>query len=93
MTIYDTAFGGLVSVTNNATLLSTLSKTSETTRNIGPTSVDVTTYILATRAPPLVSMTMELGTIPGTSVQFAVYVSQKMTDGSTSVLQVTSLTR
>jgi hypothetical protein len=90
---YTSAFGELVSVTDNATLLSHLSKTSESTMSIGPTQMDVTTYVLAVRSPPYSSMTVRIATIPGTNVTLAVYVNAKLTDGSTSLIQVTSLTR
>jgi hypothetical protein len=90
---YTSAFGDLVSVTNNATLLSHLIKTSEATMSIGPTQMDVTTYVLTVRSAPYSSMTVRIATIPGTNVTLAVYVNAKLTDGSTSLIQVTSLTR
>jgi hypothetical protein len=93
MVTYTSEFGTLVSVTNNATLLSTLTKSSETTMSIGPTQMNVTTYVLPARTSQYSSMTVKIGTIPGTDVQLAVYVSEKAHDGSTSTIQVTSLTR
>jgi len=93
MVPYTSSFGGLVSITNNSTLLSLLTKTSEATTSIGPTQMDVTTYVLEARSPPYSSLTVKIATIPGTNVQFVVYVNEKVSDGSTSLLQVTSLTR
>jgi hypothetical protein len=93
MVPYTSSFGGLVSITNNSTLLSLLTKTAEATTSIGPTQMDVTTYVLEARSPPYSSLTVKIATIPGTNVQFVVYVNEKVSDGSTSLLQVTSLTR
>jgi len=93
MVPYNSAFGALVSITGNSTLLSFMSKTSEATTGIGPTQMDVSTYVLAVPTPPYSRLTVKMATIPGTDVQFAVYVNQKTTDGSTSLLQVTSLSR
>ena len=90
---YTNAFGGIVSITDNKTLLSRLSVASQGLTSIGPTQMDVTTYVLAARSPPYSSMTVRIATIPGTNVQLAVYVSEKVTDGSTSLVQVTNLTR
>jgi hypothetical protein len=90
---YTSAFEGLVSITDNNTLLSRLSLSSQGLTSIGPTQMDIATYVLAARSPPYSSMTVRIATIPGTNVQLVVYVSQKVTDGSTSLVQVTSLTR
>jgi len=93
VTIYSGAFVGLVSMANNATLLSLLSKTSEGLTSIGPTQMDVTTYVLSGHSPPYSSLTLRLATIPGTDATLASYVDEKATDGATSILQITSLTR
>jgi len=90
---YINDFGYLMSLANNATLISLLSKSSESTTSIGPTQLDVTTYLLESRFAPYSSMTLRIATIPGTNVQLAVYVNAKETDKSTILLQVTSLTR
>lgn len=90
---YVNDFGYLVSLANNATLISLLSKTSEATTSIGPTQMDVTTYLLESRFAPYTKMTLQIATLPGTNAQLAVYVSAKETDQSTILLQVTSLTR
>jgi hypothetical protein len=90
---YTSSFGGLVSITDNATLLSSLTKTSEATMSIGPTQMDVTTYVLPGRTSVYSSLTVKIGTIPGTNVTLAVSVNAKTRDGSTSLLQVTSLSR
>jgi hypothetical protein len=91
--IYTNAFGGLVSLTDNSTLLSLLSTTSQGVASIGPTQMDVTSYMLIGRSTPYSSLALRIATIPGTSVQLAVYVNEKITDGSTSLVQVTSLMR
>jgi hypothetical protein len=90
---YTSSFGGLVMITNNATLLSLLTKTSEATMSIGPTQMDVTTYVLSGRTSQYSSLTAKIATIPGTDVQFAVYLNEKIRDGSTTLIEVTSLTR
>jgi hypothetical protein len=90
---YFNDFGYIVSLANNATLISLLSKTSEATTSFGPTQMDVTTYLLESRFAPYTKMTLQIATIPGTNAQVAVYVNAKESDGSTILLQVTSLTR
>ncbi len=90
---YINDFGYVTSLASNATLISLLSKSSESTTNIGPTQLDVKTYQLESRFAPYSSMTLRLATIPGTDVQLAVYVNAQETDKSTILLQVTSLTR
>ena len=91
--IYTSTLGGLVATTDNSTLLSLLTKTSETTRSIGLIQMDVTSYQLVGRVSLYSSLTVEIGTIPGTDVQLAVYVNEKTTTGSTAFFDVTSLTR
>jgi hypothetical protein len=90
---YTSAYGLIPEISDNATLLSLLSKTSETTTSIGPTTMNVTTYSLAAPTGVYTSLTVKYATIPGTNVQLAVYVSEETTDGSTSTIQVTSLTK
>ncbi len=90
---YVNDFGYIVSLANNATLISLLSKTSEATTSIGSTQMDVTTYLLESRFAPYTKMTLQIATIPGTNAQVAVYVNAKETDQSTIFLQVTSLSR
>ena len=93
ITIYSNAFGTLASIGDNATLLSLLSKTSEVLTSIGPTQMDVTTYVLSGRSYPYSHLTLQFATIPGTDVQLVTYVDEKTVDGSTTILQVTSMTR
>lgn len=93
ITNYDSTFGALVAITNNATLLARLGKTSTVLTSIGPTQMDVTTYVMGGRFAPYSSLTIQIGTIPGTNVQLATELNEKTTDGVTSVVQVTSLTR
>ncbi|MDA4116426.1 MAG: hypothetical protein OK442_07725 [Thaumarchaeota archaeon] len=90
---YTQSFGALVSISNNSTLLSLLTKTSEVLTSIGPTDMDVTTYLLPGRSYPYAALTLKLATIPGTTAEFATYLDEKTTDGSSTTLQVTSLTR
>lgn len=90
---YVNDFGYIVSLANNATLISLLSKTSESTTSIGGTQMDVTTYLLESRFAPYTKMTLQIAAIPGTNAQIAVYVNAKESDQSTIFLQVTSLTR
>jgi hypothetical protein len=91
--IYTSGFGTIPALTNNATLLSMLSKTSENTTSLGPTELDVATYHLAGPTSQFKSVTMQIATIPGTSVRFAVYIDQKATDGSETTIQVQSVTK
>jgi hypothetical protein len=93
ITTYSGVFGGLVTTTNNATLLSHLSKTSEVLTSIGPTQMNVTTYVLNGKSYPYLHLTLELATIPGTDVQLVTYLDEKTYDGTTTVFQVTSMTR
>ena len=93
ITSYSGAFGGLVAFANNATLLSHLSKTSEVLTSIGPTQMDVTTYMLSGRSYPYLHLTLQLATIPGTDVQLVTYLDENTYDGSTTVVQVMSMTR
>ena len=93
ITTYSGAFGALVSIGNNATLLSLLGKTSEDQTSIGSTKMDVSTYVLAGRSYPYSSLTLKLATIPGTDVQLITYIDEKSFQGATSLIQVTSLTR
>ena len=79
--------------TNDATLLSLLSKSSEVLTSIGPTQMDVTTYVLSGPSYPYLHLTLQLATIPGTGVQLLTYLDEKRYDGSTTVVQVTSMTR
>jgi hypothetical protein len=80
-------------ITNNATLLSMLSKTAENMTSIGPTQVDLTTYSLAVPTAPYNSITVRYATLPGTSVRLAVYLHEKMNDGTDTTIQVLSLTK
>jgi hypothetical protein len=91
--IYINAFGPLATTTSNATLLSLLSKTSEVLTKIGPTQMDVTTYVLPGRSYPYSSLTVKLATLPGTDVQLTSYFDEKTTDGTTTLLQIDSMTR
>jgi hypothetical protein len=93
ITTYTQSFGALVSINNNSTLLSLLTKTSEVTTSVGPTKMDVTTYLLPGRSYPYSSLTLKLATIPGTTVELPTYLDEKTSDGTTTILQVTSLTR
>lgn len=90
---YVNAFYALISVTNNATLFSHLTETTQTTKSIGPTKADVTTYVMQTRTRSISKATAEVATIPGTNIEMAVYLYEKLSDGSTYVFQVSSLTR
>jgi hypothetical protein len=92
VTTYTNLFGFIPTITTNATLLSLLSKSSETTTSIGPTNADVTTYELAAPTPSYSSMTLKLATIPSKNVELAVYFYLKTHDKSTTLIEVTSLT-
>jgi hypothetical protein len=93
ITTYTGLFGSLVSVTDNDTLLSLLSKTSDGTAKIGATQMDVSTYMLYGRLYPYSSLTLKVATIPGTSVQLVTYLDEATAAGTSSLLRVTSLTR
>ena len=90
---FTSAFSAITTVTNNATLLSSLSKTSQNATSIGPTRLDVTTYHLAVPAPPYKSITAKYATIPGTYQRLAVYLDEKMTDGTEKTFQILSLAK
>ena len=90
---YTTAFSVITAITNNSTLLSFLSKTSENTTTIGSTQLDVATYHLAVPTPPYKTITVEYATIPGTNQKLAVYLDEKTIDGAETTVQVLSLTK
>ncbi len=90
---YVTAFTLIPTITNNATLLSILSKTGDNTTSIGPTQVGLTTYSLAVPTAPYTSLTVRFATIPGTSERIAVYLHEKTNDGTDTTIQVSSVTK
>jgi hypothetical protein len=90
---YTTAFSIVTDTSNNATLLSLLSKTTENTTSIGGTQLNAATYHLAVPSPPFKTITAEYATIPGTHQRLAVYLDEKMTDGTRKTFQVLSLTK
>ena len=65
-------FGLIPTVTNNATLLSMLSQTSQNTTMIGSVSVALSVYHLAVPTSTFKTITAEYATIPGTSQQMLV---------------------
>jgi len=91
MSSYINDFSIVPAVTNNATLFSMLSKTSQNSTTIGTTQVDVATYSLAVPNPPYKSITVMYATITGTSVKLAVYFHQKTDDGTDTLMQILSL--
>ncbi len=90
---YTTAFGLLTTISNNATLLSMLSKSSESTMTIGPTQLDATTYQLPVPTPPYKTITVKYVTIPGTYQRLAVYLDEKTTNGAETTVEVLSITK
>jgi hypothetical protein len=90
---YTTAFGLIPVITNNATLTSMLSKTSENTTSVGPTQLDVTTYHLTAPQAPYKSIIAQYATIPGTNVRFVIYLDEKTTDLTDTTVHVTSITK
>jgi len=91
MSSYLNDFALVAAITNNSTLLATLSKSSQNTTSIGPTQVDLATYSLAVPSPPYKSITVRYATIPGTSAKVAVYLHEKTDDGTETTMQVLSL--
>lgn len=89
---YSNLFGVIPTVTNNATLFSMLTKYSEGGASIGPTSADVTTYVLSTPSQAYSSLTVKVATVPAKNVVLATYVFAKAHDGSTELIEVTSIT-
>jgi hypothetical protein len=88
---YTSAFSAVTEVTNNATLLSLVSKTAQNTTSIGPTSLAVSTYKLKAATAEYRQLTVEYATIPGTVQKLAVYVGETAPGGIQSSLQVLSL--
>jgi hypothetical protein len=88
---YTSAFLAVTEITNNATLLSLVSKTAQNTTSIGPTTLAVSTYKLKAATAEYRQVTVEYATIPGTSQKLAVYLSETSPDGVQSSLQVLSL--
>jgi hypothetical protein len=90
---YTVGFGLIPAITNNATLLSMLSKTTANTTRIGPTQLDVTTYHLAAPTSLYKSITVQYATIPGTNLRLVVYLDEKTISGIETTIQITSLTK
>jgi hypothetical protein len=86
---YIMTFSFILAIADNATLLSHMSQTSVGTVSIGHTQLSVTTYSLTAPSGPYSSLTVEYATIPGTSTKIAVSLSEKATDGSTVLAQIT----
>jgi hypothetical protein len=94
---YTSAFAIIPTITNNSTLLSLLSKTSETTTSIGPARADVTTYTLGAETATYANITARYaavvpGVVHGTTVELAVYLDEILRNRSTTLIQVTSIT-
>jgi hypothetical protein len=90
---YVTAVTLIPAITNNATLLSMLSKTSQNSTSIGPTQVDLATYSLAVPSDPYKLLTVRYATVTGTSERIAVYLHEKTSDGTDTTIQVLSITK
>jgi hypothetical protein len=88
---YTSAFSAVTTITNNATLLSLLTRTSQNTTSIGPTTLAVTTYQLKQATAEYKQLTVEYATIPGTSQKLAVYLDETLDGGVQSSLQVLSV--
>jgi hypothetical protein len=87
------AMAFVTTFSNNATLFSLLSKTTDSTMTIGATQMVVTTYTMATPVSGLTKFTIKFGTIPGTNIKIAVYLDEETSDLMESVVEVTSLTK
>lgn len=93
LTSYTNTFELLQTITTNSTLLSMLSKSTSGGGQIGSVSVDETTYVLGVATGSYTAITAKYATVPGTNIAMAVYLSEKMSDGSSTEIEVTSLTR
>jgi hypothetical protein len=91
--LYISAFSLISGLSNNSTLLSVLTKTSQNTTSFGPTKLDVTTYSLTTPVAAFTSITVKFATIPGTNTRIAVYFDERTTDSFENTYQVISLTK
>lgn len=89
---YTGEFALIPTITNNATLLSILTKSSTATVSIGPTQANETTYVLAVPTPAYSSVTAKYATIPGTGVEMAVYLYERTHTGDTNIVVVRSVT-
>ncbi len=90
---YTSAFGVIPAISNNATLLSMLSQSTENATMIGSTQLNVTTYHLPVPTPEYKSITAKYAAIPGTNLKILVYLDQKATDGTETIIQVQSVTK
>jgi hypothetical protein len=90
---YANAFYGIISVTNNATLNALLTKTTQTGTSIGSTKINLATYTLEQRTSSISKVTEKVASIPGTNIVMMVYLNEKLSDGSTYIFQVTSLSQ
>lgn len=90
-TTYANLFGVIPSLTDNATLFSTLTKYSEGAANVGPTQADVITYNLASHSATYSEITVKVATVAANNVKLVVYLYTKTHDGATQLIKVTSL--
>lgn len=91
--IYVATFSIITGVSNNSTLLSLLSKTSQAATTIGSTALDVATYALKAPTPPYTNVTVKYASIPGTNLRFAVYFDENTSDLTETTVQVLSITK
>jgi hypothetical protein len=89
--LYTSAFSAVTQITNNATLLSLVTKTSQNQSSFGPTTLTVSTYKLKAATSEYRQLNLEYATIPGTFQRLAVYLGETSPDGVQSSLQVLSL--
>jgi hypothetical protein len=89
---YTSTFGLIPALSNNASLLSMLSKTTENTTSIGPMQLKVATYQLPAPTSQYKTFTVQYATIPGTDLRFVVYLHEKTSDGAETTIQVQSIT-
>ncbi len=86
-------YGYLVDTSNNATLLSMLSLSTQNSTTIGQTTLNITTYRLAVPNASYKHVTLQLAAIPGTEQRLAIYLDVKTTDQAEITMAVNSIAR
>jgi len=91
--LYTSIVSGTSAISNNATLISLLSRTAQNTTTIGSVQLSTTTYSLPKALAPYDAFTIRLATIPGTNTTFTVYFDIATSDQLETVFQVLTLTK
>ena len=87
------ALGLVTAVSNNATLVSMLSQSSQNTTTIGSVQLNATTYTLPAPTAGYKHITLEMVNLPGTSQRLAVYLDLKTISKLELTMWITNLAK